>query len=366
MDLDDEVQVGPGLAGGAHGAKVLGGECALRASGICSLPPRNSSHIGSEPGVGAISGRKAARVQRGCKEERLASSPRKLLCSLTHSHFTLSHLLTMRAALRAQPTRQVRSASAQPSAPSTGRNVCCNAMKLYSNPMSRGRILEWYIQELGEKAMAEVEVVNMDLKEKEHKADWFLEVNPFAKVPAFSDGDVNLFESGAILMYLANKYGDCPDAASCGIAAKRHTQKKIHYVHTLHPLDLFCNAADKYGDCPDAASRGIAAKWTLFGNSTLVNSMFVEQFRETQMPATLGTLDAYLSTREYLEGDFSVSDVAVGAYLLYVPAFLPNVDLSPYPNVLAYMARLAARPACAATVASRATEKKKETEAAAS
>eukprot|EP00798_Chlamydomonas_sp_ICE-L_P016434 gene16434-22649_t len=113
--------------------------------------------------------------------------------------------------------------------------------------------------------------------------------------------------------------------------------------------------ADKYGHCPDAASRGIAAKWTLFGNSTLVNSMFVEQFRETQMPATLGTLDAYLSTREYLEGDFSVSDVAVGAYLLYVPALLPQLDLSPYPNVLAYMARLAARPACAATLASRAT-----------
>lgn len=35
------------------------------------------------------------------------------------------------------------------------------------------------------------------------------QVNPFGKVPALSDGDLNLFESGALLTYLADKYGDC-------------------------------------------------------------------------------------------------------------------------------------------------------------
>ena len=64
-----------------------------------------------------------------------------------------------------------------------------------------------------------------------------------------------------------------------------------------------------------------------------------------------GVLDALLSTREYLVGGaLSVSDVAVGAYLLYVPVIFPDLDLSARPHVTAYMARLAARPACAATV----------------
>ena len=60
-----------------------------------------------------------------------------------------------------------------------------------------------------------------------------------------------------------------------------------------------------------------------------------------------GVLDALLSTREYLVGGaLSVSDVAVGAYLLYVPVFFPDLDLSAWPHGTASMARLAARPAC--------------------
>ncbi|KXZ43038.1 hypothetical protein GPECTOR_106g132 [Gonium pectorale] len=197
-------------------------------------------------------------------------------------------------------------------------------MKLYSNPASRGRIIEWYLHEIG--AASDVEVINMDMREKrEHKSESFKKVNPFGKLPALEDGDFKLFESGAILLYLADKYG------------------KLATVH----------------------ERAAAAQWTLFANSTMANSVFVEQFRERSMPDVFTTLDALLAKQQFIEGDaFSVSDVAVGAYLLYIPAFLPQVlarvDLSPYPNVLAYMKRMAERPACAATVAARAAERKAE------
>jgi glutathione S-transferase len=53
----------------------------------------------------------------------------------------------------------------------------------------------------------------------------------------------------------------------------------------------------------------------------------------------MGALDLILSEREYLEGSFSVADVAVGSYLLYIPAFFPDLDLTPWPNVFAYMQR---------------------------
>lgn len=52
------------------------------------------------------------------------------------------------------------------------------AVKLYSNPSSRGRIIEWYLQELG--VAGDVEVVNLDMREKrEHKSDMFKRVNRF-------------------------------------------------------------------------------------------------------------------------------------------------------------------------------------------
>jgi len=176
--------------------------------------------------------------------------------------------------------------------------------------------VEWYLKEIGKDA----ELVNLDMKEKrEHKSPEFLKVNPFGKVPALEDGDLKLFESGALLLYIADKYGNA--------------------------------------STPEARAR--AAQWVLFANSTLANSVFVEQFREKAMPDVMGTLDKVLAEQPYLEGqELTVADVAVGAYLLYIPAFFPQLDLSPYPNVLKYMERLTARPACQATVGAAAAARK--------
>ena len=48
---------------------------------------------------------------------------------------------------------------------------------------------------------------HMNLREGEHKQEWFLKINPMGKIPAMSDGDFNLFESGAICKYLCDKVG---------------------------------------------------------------------------------------------------------------------------------------------------------------
>lgn len=52
------------------------------------------------------------------------------------------------------------------------------------------------------------EVVNVDLMKGEHKAPEFIAMQPFGKIPVMVDGDVTLFESRAIMRYIAKKYAD--------------------------------------------------------------------------------------------------------------------------------------------------------------
>eukprot|EP00639_Heterosigma_akashiwo_P004074 CAMPEP_0194572874 /NCGR_PEP_ID=MMETSP0292-20121207/9277_1 /TAXON_ID=39354 /ORGANISM="Heterosigma akashiwo, Strain CCMP2393" /LENGTH=202 /DNA_ID=CAMNT_0039423935 /DNA_START=112 /DNA_END=720 /DNA_ORIENTATION=- len=168
-------------------------------------------------------------------------------------------------------------------------------LNLFSFPRSRSRIIEWYLQELG----VGYSTSDIDMTEKEHKSPEFLKVNPFGKLPvlgirgaqAAAGGPLNLFESGAILLYIADKYG--------GLAT---------------PED-----------------RAEAGQWVAWANASLGPALFVKEG----------------------DGAVSVADVAVGAYLSYVPLFLPDLDLGPWPAVRAYMARLAQRPAFLSTVGAR-------------
>ena len=52
-----------------------------------------------------------------------------------------------------------------------------------------------------------VEFIHVDMRKGEHKTPEFLAINPNGKVPAFSDGDLKLWESNAIMCYLAQKAG---------------------------------------------------------------------------------------------------------------------------------------------------------------
>lgn len=190
---------------------------------------------------------------------------------------------------------------------------------LYGSPGSRAAMVEWGAEELGVK----LDVRNLDMRgKKEHKdPEYVKKVHPFGQVPALavydSDGDAEprftLFESGAILSYLA----------------------------------------EKAGRLPDAESRAVADQWILFANSTLAQALFFDGPRERALPSILASLDALLGERPFLAGEeFTVADVAVGAYFSYIPRFLGDkVDLSPYKNVVAYVDRVLSRPAAKKTIA---------------
>ncbi len=127
-------------------------------------------------------------------------------------------------------------------------------LKLYGSLFSRASIIKWYLEELN----VPYEFVNLDMKAGEHLKPDFLAINPIGKVPAIVDGELKLWESGAILLYLAEKYGQVP---------------------------------------PSLETKAIFYQWVLFANSTLATGIFIETNRDKEMPRLLGPLnDIFFST----------------------------------------------------------------------
>ncbi|MBH8577384.1 glutathione S-transferase family protein [Nostocaceae cyanobacterium CENA369] len=175
-------------------------------------------------------------------------------------------------------------------------------LKLYGGARSRASIVQWYLEELA----VPYEFVLLDMQAGEHRQSDYLKINPVGKVPAIVDGDFQLWESGAILLYLADKYG------------------KI----ALSPEE-----------------RGELSQWVLFANATLGPGIFVEATRQQETPRLLTPLNEIFEQQPFLLGDeFSVADVAVGSILSYIPVML-KLDLSSYPAVLNYIQRMSERPA---------------------
>ena len=167
----------------------------------------------------------------------------------------------------------------------------------------------WYMEEKG----ISYDWRLLDMQAGEHKQEPFLSINPFGKLPALvhedpalPSGRLQLFESGAILLYLA----------------------------------------ELSGECSSSAQRSLAAQWVLFANATLATALFVPSSREKEFPRLMGVLNGLLDGGKSLMGDsWGVADCAVNAYLAYLPMFFPDLDLTPYPAVQANIAATQARPA---------------------
>jgi glutathione S-transferase len=183
-------------------------------------------------------------------------------------------------------------------------------LKLYGGAFSRASIVKWYLEELE----VPYEFVLLDMQAGEHRSPEYLKINPFGKVPAIVDGDFQLWESGAILLYLNDKYG-------------------------------------KTSVTPE--ERGILSQWVLFANATLGPGVFVEANREREMPRLLTPLNEIFQHQPYLLGnEFSVADVAVGSMLAYIPTML-KLDLSAYPAVVNYIKQITERPAFQKSIGKR-------------
>jgi glutathione S-transferase len=161
---------------------------------------------------------------------------------------------------------------------------------------------------------------HVDLRSGAHKQPDYLAINRFGQVPALVDGDLKLCQSGSILLYLADKFGKMG-----GRTAEEKARVREWLFWEFDRL-----ASNIYR--PRAIKRGFMKA------DDNVHQMYLNQAGDA-----LKVLDGALAKSDFLVGsEATVADVAVYGDVAY--AGEAAIDLSPYANVKAWMARIEKLP----------------------
>ena len=191
------------------------------------------------------------------------------------------------------------------------------ALKIYGIPQNRTYRVLWMANELG---------IPFERIQPEHTGEAYKKINPNAKMPAIDDDGVILWESMAINLYLAKKYGK-------DIAPK------------------------------NAVEEALATQWSFWAmtevEKSLLNALFATLgiggqakdpekvkacYEELKKP--FGVLNQHLEGKQYLVGNrFTVADLNVAAVLSW--AQISRLDLAPFPNLKRWLEASLGREAAA-------------------
>ena len=181
--------------------------------------------------------------------------------------------------------------------------------------LARDMRVRWALEEVGQPY--EVRLVSFTaMKEPAHRA-----LHPFGQIPTYEEGDLTLFESGAIVLHIAERHaGLLPDDAN---ARARAITWMFAAVNTVEPPILeLTTARFLEGDKPWSKER-----------LPLIKDRIRDRLK--QLSDRLGSAD-------WLDGAFSAGDLMMVGVLLRLKA---SGLLDEYPNLAAYVARGEARPA---------------------
>ncbi len=192
---------------------------------------------------------------------------------------------------------------------------------LYTSPTPNGHKASITLEELG----IPYKVVGIDLGKGVQKEPWFLAINPNGRIPAIVDGDAAdfpVFESGAIMLYLAEKEGSGRLLPKDAKARSRVIQWLMFQMGGVGPMQGQANVFFRYfpEKIPAAISR--------YQN-------------ETKRLYTV--LDGQLAKHEWLAGDYSLADIANWAWVRIHG--WAGVEIDDLPNLRRWVDAIAARPA---------------------
>ena len=195
-------------------------------------------------------------------------------------------------------------------------------MKLYYAQNSRAVRIAWLLEELG----LEYEIEKFTLGDRAMREDDYKSIHPMGRVPALEDGDVTLFESGAIVQYILALH------AGGQMAPKPDSKEFPNYLQWLHY-------------CEGMIMPPI--------NTLVVETILLPPERRTELNVKRATkllnqmlmaVEHHMQGRAYLAGDFTAADIMTG-HSVTVSRDMLKMDFSDKPNLDAYADRLLARPA---------------------
>ncbi len=193
-------------------------------------------------------------------------------------------------------------------------------LQLYGNPRSRAMRCLWMLEEVGQP----YQLVDKSLRADDlHSAD-YLRLNPNARIPTLVDGEVVLWESMAINLYLAQKYPGpmhCTEAAVLGHAVQWSFWAMLEVeMLLLHMLEHHVLLAEYARD------------------------ISVVERNKLLLKKPLGILNGALAGRSHIAGDsFTVADLNVASILSW--GKIVQLDLSAWPDLKRWLDACLARPA---------------------
>ena len=189
---------------------------------------------------------------------------------------------------------------------------------LYTATTPNGRKVSIALEELG----LDYTVHSLNLKAAEQKAPEFLAINPNGRIPALVDDGFAVFESGACLLYLAEKTDRLIPVEARG--RSRVVQWLMWQMGGLGPMQGQANVFFRY--FPQVIQPAIDR----YQNET--RRLF-------------GVMDARLADAEWLADDYSIADIA--CYPWIAQADWSGVPLAPFPALTRWFATMGERPAVA-------------------
>jgi glutathione S-transferase len=192
-------------------------------------------------------------------------------------------------------------------------------IKLYYAPRTRAVRVRWLLEELG----VPHELARVEFNRPSHT---FAQSTPLGKLPVLEDGDTTIGESGAIVEYILERYGNGNLAPPIGSPLRGEFLQWVHFAEaTAFP------------------PIGVIVWHTLYEQNADRFPEVMQSARGRALEA-LGFVDRRLEGRDYLLGaEFSGADVMMG-FTLFAARALGVLD-DRYPNVTRYLARLEERPA---------------------
>lgn len=194
-------------------------------------------------------------------------------------------------------------------------------LKLHFAPNSRAGRIVWLLEELGlDYELNKMAFHPKDLKSEEHRRR-----HPLGRVPVLEDGDVSIFESGAIIEYVMARYGDGGLKPAVDAPTFPEYLQWFHYCEGMVMPPINTIMVHSVLLPPDRRDPEVLAQ------------------AQRLLARSVAPVDAALEGRAYLIGDFSAADLMLG-HAIFMANRLGQVS-DEMKNLKAYVKRIEARPA---------------------